>query len=110
VIAFLGRLVTTKGIHLLLEAARLLREQKYAFNPHIIGDGPERARLEQFARDTQIASHERFFGHLDGAELEIELAQASALVVPSLGGEVFGLALAKNMFRVLPHIIRNSYL
>lgn len=102
VIAFMGRLVTTKGVTLLLQAAKMLREQDRHFEVLIIGNGPERAALEQFARGSQLGAQVRFAGRLDGDQLEAALAQATAVVVPSLGGEVFGLVVAENMLRALP--------
>ena len=54
VIAFLGRLVTTKGARVLLQAARILRAQKRSFDLLIIGDGPERPSLEQLASDFEL--------------------------------------------------------
>jgi glycosyltransferase involved in cell wall biosynthesis len=101
-IAFMGRLVTTKGVRLLLEAAKSLRDQNRAFELVIIGDGPEREALEKCAHDAQLAAQVRFVGRLSGAQLEATLAEASAVVVPSLGGEVFGLVVAENMLRALP--------
>jgi glycosyltransferase involved in cell wall biosynthesis len=102
VVAFLGRLVTTKGVRVLFQAARILREQNRSFEVLVIGDGPERASLEQFARDSQVDAQVRFAGRLGGAQLEANLARASVIVVPSLGGEVFGLAVAENMLRGIP--------
>jgi glycosyltransferase involved in cell wall biosynthesis len=102
VIVFQGRLVTTKGVRLLFEAARILREQKRNFELLIIGDGPERESLEQFARDSKLEARVRFAGRLNGTHLDAALARASAVVVPSLGGEVFGLVVAENMLRSLP--------
>lgn len=102
VFAFLGRLVTTKGVRLLFDAAKILQEQNRSFELLIIGDGPERASLQQFVRDSKLETQVRFAGYLDGEQLEAALAGASALVVPSLGGEVFGLVLAENMARGLP--------
>ena len=104
VIAFMGRLVTTKGVHLLLRAARILQVQNRRFELLIIGEGPERLAVEQFTRDSQLAARVRFAGRLDGDQLEAVLAQAAAVVVPSLGGEVFGLVVAENMMRCLPVI------
>jgi len=101
-IAFLGRIVTTKGARILLQAAMILREQKRSFELLIIGDGPERAALEQFARDSQLGPQVRFAGRLSGEQLETALAQSSVVVVPSLGGEVFGLVVAENMARAMP--------
>src|SRR6266850_113886 len=87
---------------LLFEAARILREQGQPFELLIIGDGPERDSLEHFAREAQLDSQVRFTGRLDGAQLHAALAQSSVVVVPSLGGEVFGLVVAENMLRGLP--------
>jgi glycosyltransferase involved in cell wall biosynthesis len=102
VFAFQGRLVTTKGLRLLFAAARILWEQNRSFELLIIGDGPERAALEQFARESQLDARVTFTGHLNGTQLEAALKRASAVVVPSLGGEVFGLVVAENMLRAMP--------
>jgi glycosyltransferase involved in cell wall biosynthesis len=104
VIAFQGRLVTTKGVGILLEAARILLAQSRAFELLVIGDGPERAALERLTQDAPLAGHVRFAGRLLGAELDAALAHATVVVVPSLGGEVFGLVVAENMLRGLPVI------
>ena len=102
VIAFQGRLVTTKGVRLLFESARILREQNRSFELLIIGDGPERVSLERLAQEPPLAGHVRFVGRLAPPQLEDALAQASIVAVPSLGGEVFGLVVAENMQRALP--------
>ena len=102
VIVFQGRLVTTKGIRVLLEAAELLRSSNQSFEVVIVGDGPERTALEDLTQKMQLAFCVRFLGRLDTTELEDTLAKSSIVVVPSLGGEVFGLVVAENMLRGLP--------
>jgi glycogen(starch) synthase len=104
VIVFMGRLVTTKGVLLLFKAAKILHQQNRRFDMLIIGDGPERVTLEQFAQDSQLNAQVRFAGRLDGEQLEAAFARATVVVVPSLGGEVFGLVVAENMLRALPII------
>jgi glycogen(starch) synthase len=104
VIAFQGRLVTTKGVGVLFEAARILLAQNREFELLAIGDGPERASLERLSQGAPLAGHVRFAGRLSGSELDAALAHASVVVVPSLGGEVFGLVVAENMLRGLPVI------
>jgi glycosyltransferase involved in cell wall biosynthesis len=104
VIAFQGRLVTTKGVGILFEAARTLLAQNRAFELLVLGDGPERAALERLSQNAPLAGHVRFTGRLLGAELDAALGHASVVVVPSLGGEVFGLVVAENMLRGLPVI------
>ncbi|HWT88594.1 MAG TPA: glycosyltransferase family 4 protein [Candidatus Angelobacter sp.] len=104
VIAFQGRLVSTKGARVLLDAAKILCEQGAQFELVVIGDGPERAKLEAVAAQAPLVGRVRFTGKLASAELEKELARASVVVVPSLGGEVFGLVVAENMLRGIPVI------
>ena len=102
VITFQGRLVTTKGVRILFKAARILCEQNQTFELLVIGDGPERASLERMAEAAPLAGRVRFAGRLAGAQLDAALAEATVVVVPSLGGEVFGLVVAENMLRGLP--------
>src|SRR5438132_1903510 len=101
-IIFQGRLVTTKGLPVLLKAASLLRSENRVFELMVIGDGPERSAIEELAKKLQLSSCVRFVGRIVAADLDSELAKASIVVVPSLGGEVFGLVLAENMSRGLP--------
>jgi glycogen synthase len=103
-IIFQGRLVTTKGLPILLEAVRILRSGHREFEVLVIGDGPERPALENLAERLQLSSCVRFVGSLAAAELDSVIAMASLIVVPSLAGEVFGLVLAENMLRGLPII------
>jgi glycosyltransferase involved in cell wall biosynthesis len=104
VIAFQGRLVTTKGVGILFEAARSLLGENRAFELLVIGDGPERASLERLSQEAPLTGRVRFAGRLLGADLDAALAHAAVVVVPSLGGEVFGLVVAENMARGLPVI------
>ncbi|HXJ06518.1 MAG TPA: glycosyltransferase family 4 protein [Candidatus Acidoferrum sp.] len=104
VVAFQGRLVTTKGVGVLFEAAHILAQENRKFELLVIGDGPERAALERMAQVVPLAGRIRFAGRLAGAQLGAALAQAAVVVVPSLGGEVFGLVVAENMLRALPVI------
>lgn len=101
-IMFQGRLVSTKGVRVLLEAAGILRSSNRSFELVVIGDGPERPALEKLAQKMQLSTCVRFTGCLGTAELESNFARASIVVVPSLGGEVFGLVVAENMSRGLP--------
>jgi len=101
-IIFQGRLVTTKGLPVLLEAASILRAENHAFELTVIGNGPERSAIEELAKKLQLSSCVRFVGRIAAADLDSTLAKASIVVVPSLGGEVFGLVLAENMSRGRP--------
>jgi len=101
-IIFQGRLVSTKGVRILLEAAAILHSSNRSFELVVIGDGPERSDLEELAQRMQLSTCVRFTGRLGRSELEFNFATDSIVVVPSLGGEVFGLVVAENMLRGLP--------
>lgn len=102
VFAFMGRLVTTKGVRLLLKACQILSTQKQPFKLLIVGDGPERASLEALAREFHLVSQTSFLGRLTQSQITQVLAEVSLVVVPSLGGEVFGMVVAENMLRGIP--------
>jgi glycosyltransferase involved in cell wall biosynthesis len=97
VIAFLGRLVSAKGVHVLLEAAHQLLDLDFELK--IIGDGPERVVLEAKADNLGLKDHVKFLGFLDQSGVEKVVSGTIAVVMPSLGGEVFGLAALENMRR-----------
>ena len=96
-IVFQGRLVSTKGVSTLLKAARLLSDCD--FELQIIGDGPDRTRLEREAARLKLAGKVNFLGFLSPLQIEPAVARAKAVVMPSLGGEVFGLVALENMQR-----------
>ena len=99
VITYQGRLVSSKGVAVLLEAAALLRDRRLDFALRIIGDGADRATLEASAARLALGDRVQFLGTLRRDELERRLAESTAVVMPSLGGEVFGLVALENMMR-----------
>jgi glycogen synthase len=107
IIIFMGRIVTTKGLGVLLEAARILIQQNRVFELRIIGDGPERAPLEELAHKLELNPHVQFIGRIPHAKVPEILAQTDLVVVPSLGGEVFGMVVAENMMRGLTVVASN---
>ena len=83
VLLFFGRLVLEKGLAVFAEADSELRRAGVPFRTLIIGEGPERRRLER------TLPHAHFTGHLDGDRLAQAVASADILVNPSLT-EAFG--------------------
>ncbi len=97
--AFVGRLVGTKGVRVLLDAAMKLRAERHSFRVDVIGDGPDRAEFEAIATGSGLEQAVCFRGRLSSEAMERVLQESDALVMPSLAGEVFGLAALENMFR-----------
>jgi glycosyltransferase involved in cell wall biosynthesis len=98
-VAFAGRLVPEKGVEVLLRAfARVVTYLPEA-QLLMVGDGPERLRLERVAAELQVASRITWTGQLPRAESQRLLVPAWLQVVPSLWAEPFGLVAAEAMMR-----------
>jgi glycosyltransferase involved in cell wall biosynthesis len=97
--AYVGRLVSEKGLPILLLAASQLLEQGYNFRLKMIGDGPERANLETMVAGFGLQSCVGFTGQLQGDALHRALEEVSVVVMPSLWEETAGLAAIEQMMR-----------
>lgn len=86
---FVGRLVSDKGVDLLLEAFSKL----HARDPHlrltIVGDGPERPHLEEQAKP--LGNVVVFTGNRDAKAVQLQMRCHSTLVVPSRWQEPLGI-------------------
>ncbi|MDF5716700.1 MAG: glycosyltransferase family 4 protein [Rhizonema sp. NSF051] len=78
----IGRLLHWKGIHLALKAFALAQVEEAEF--WIIGDGPERQRLETLVKQLKLIERVRFWGTLPREETLSKLAECHVLVHPSL--------------------------
>src|SRR5208283_5844120 len=83
----------------LLQAAGKLTEAGYSFRLKIIGEGPERAKLEKIGDSVGLEGRVSFLGSLTGAPLFNELRAATAVVMPSLWEETAGLSAIEQMMR-----------
>lgn len=79
VAGFAGRLVPEKGVDLLLDAVAALE------NVHVlvVGDGPERRRLERRARRLGILRRTWFTGRVGSLEMPLWMNAMDVLVLPS---------------------------
>ena len=97
---YLGTLLPTKGVDVLLRA--LTRTTPHPF--HILGDGVERGRLENLAKELGLSGRVRFCGFLSGEELERTIAGATYAVMPSVWYENGPYAAMELMARGIPLI------
>ncbi len=97
--AFVGRLVQWKAVDLLLNALAAA----VAITPMtlvVLGDGPDRARLESLCGSLGLSEHVKFAGFLPQRDCSARLDSCDALVLPSLyecGGAVVLEAMAKSL-------------
>lgn len=97
--AFQGRLVPTKGIRVLLDAVDKLQSKGRNFVLKIIGGGDEPELGALKADAARSGAHVEFLGHVPDDQLPATIARVSAMIMPSIAGEVFGLVAAENMLR-----------
>jgi len=96
---YVGRVTASKGIAVLLND--FLSIPKYDLV--IVGDGDLRAALQrQYAQSPQI----RFLGHVSHDELIPLYQRATALILPSLAPESFGLSVVESFACGTPAIVR----
>lgn len=88
---FLGRLVSDKGVDILLDALGLLSARGIRPGLTVVGEGPERASLAEQAHRLGIAGQVRFLGSRHGEEVARLLNAHRILVVPSRYDEPFGI-------------------
>jgi len=97
--AYLGRLVVEKGVSVLLEATRLLRAEGREVHVVLIGDGPDRPRLEKEIKSLGLEGTVRITGFLSGASLDQILIGVGTIVIPTTMEETAGLAAMEQMVR-----------
>lgn len=79
-LVFFGRLSEEKGVDQLLHALVLVPEKELI----LIGEGPEKKRLQELAQELGIHKRVQFLGTRYGQDLQNELMKAEAVLVPSL--------------------------
>lgn len=83
-LVFVGRLdEATKHVMLLPKVGRVLAERGVAFEMTVIGDGPDRRRLERQIEAFGLSSQVQVIGSVSRAQLPQLLREAHVAVVPS---------------------------
>jgi colanic acid/amylovoran biosynthesis glycosyltransferase len=80
---FVGRLTVTKGIFILMDALRLLKDKGVDCHLDIVGDGELRADLEESIIDLKLHDTVILHGAKSSDEVHEHLHRSRALVLPS---------------------------
>jgi glycosyltransferase involved in cell wall biosynthesis len=83
VVLSVGNLIPTKGHGLLLRAFAAAQKQFPNLLCEIIGDGPERTRLQWLTRELDIAKNVRFLGRQSRAQVAEAMRRCSVFALPS---------------------------
>lgn len=101
VIAFVSRLVTEKGLDVLVEVVRELESSGTPHRVLIVGEGPERARIEK------ELPRAVFLGHLEGVALATAYASSDLFFFPS-DTETFGNVTLEALASGLPAVVADA--
>jgi 1,2-diacylglycerol 3-alpha-glucosyltransferase len=93
VVLTVGRLERYKNIDLIIDACRALASSTTLV---VVGDGPDRSRLERHAKASEPGCPVHFAGRISDSMLDRWLAQAS-VVTSASDHEAFGLTLAEGL-------------
>jgi len=80
----IGRLIERKGYQYLIEACRLLKDQKINFHLIIIGNGPDEERLKKLVSSQGLWDEVEIKGNLDQNQLLLFYNSAEVFVLPSI--------------------------
>jgi len=82
-----GQLIACKGFDILIEACRCLTDRYVAATCHILGEGPERHRLEELISHLDLQDRVFLPGRVDQIELRATLNEATVFCLPCLKDE-----------------------
>lgn len=104
-IAYVGRLVLEKDVPTIVEAVRLAQSYGYRIALKIIGDGPDRLRVETAIVANTFDPPITMTGFLSGEALKDALRDAAVVVIPTIMEETAGLAVMEQLDRGKPAIV-----
>ncbi len=87
VLLSVGRLVRKKGLGVLLKACLTLQQQGIPFQCWLVGEGPERPRLEMYCRMNQLHHQVKFWGARTHDQVVDLYRQATVFVLPCVEDE-----------------------
>lgn len=106
-ILYIGRLEKRKGVKYLLKAYRQLIKTEPDARLIIVGDGPERPKLEASVQAWKLPKVE-FLGFVSESKKLDLLHNAAVFCSPALFGESFGIVLLEAMARGVPVVAGNN--
>lgn len=92
---FAGRLLENKNVHLLIEAVGKVKQTHPDIRCLIVGNGPERSRLEALVAKLKLQNNVTFFNFLEDHNELFSLMKSSKMFVQPSTREGFGLVVVE---------------
>ncbi|MEQ8384569.1 MAG: glycosyltransferase family 4 protein [Coleofasciculus sp. A1-SPW-01] len=80
---YVGRLSAAKGLPILLESLAMLKSSHPEIILTVVGDGEDRAELEQMTARLELNDHVKFVGYKSQAEVREYMQETDVFVLPS---------------------------
>ena len=105
-ICFAGVFEHRKGIIIILEIIKKLKENNHKFLFNFFGKGPEKKYIDNFIKKEDLNNYVKFFGNIKREKIYEELSKNDIFLFPSLR-DSGGLVLFEAMSVGLPSIVLN---
>ncbi len=102
---WVGRLIPHKNAELALRAFAIVRRERPELRLLVVGDGPERARLEGLAATLGIVSSVRFAGFVESSTEVYGLMKSSRLLLAPHRKEGFGITVVEGWGCGIPAVV-----
>ncbi|MGZ7134804.1 MAG: glycosyltransferase family 4 protein [Methanobacterium sp.] len=106
-VIYAGRLIKNKNVDTLIKAINLAKDEIPDINCLIIGDGPERSKLEELAHELNLQDNINFKGFLENDKDLISYMKSSKVFVLPSTREGFGIVVIEANACGLPVIVVN---
>lgn len=101
-ILFIGRLVSSKGPHVMIKALSSLIQQRKDVLLQIIGDGNLKPQLISLVKSLGISKKVEFLGWLSKNDIDAKIGECYLVVFPSIYPEAFGIVGIEAMMQGKP--------
>ena len=105
-IIFVGTLRPVKGVEYLIKAMNIIHEKLPDTDLLIVGDGPDREKMETLVQELNLQDCIHFAGKVSNEEIPVYMARADVFALPSLS-EGFGIVNIEAMASGLPIVTTN---
>lgn len=107
IILYVGRLVSSKQVNVLLKAFKLIVEKKLKARFWIVGSGPLEKELTEYVIKNKIEKYVKFFGYIENNKL-LEIYKKADIFATASTIETEGISILEAMSTGLPVIGVNS--